>query len=503
MSEAANVARAEGLMAQGRAEEALALTGDLVKGAQPSHMALAAHAAALKAAGEVEAALPFNRAATERFAASPVAWHNLAATLGDLGRGPEAVAACEEAFRRGLDAPETWSVYGRALMAAGDHGKAEHAFRQSLLRAGSDTTVAGELANLIWMLKGDVGEAERVLDTAFHAGGAPVPLLLAKATLFEAAGDEGRAAALLEAASAQLPGETAILLSAAQTALRRERLSDAERYVAMAAAADPQGRNVAQHQAIVDLALGRPDQALARLKATLERYPEDQSLWGWAATAARAAGDPLYGRLCDYDAMVGAYDIAPPAGWTSLDEFLGDLRNSLNSLHAYAQHPANQSLRHGSQTLHLLSGSDDPAIQAFFRAIDAPIRAHMAEIGQGDDPLRRRNTGDYRLAGAWSVRLRPGGFHKDHFHPEGWLSSAFYVETPDAALDSADREGWIRFGKPPFVTNPPMEADHYVRPKPGRLVLFPSYMWHGTVPFTTDEARMTIAFDAAPKSSPA
>jgi uncharacterized protein (TIGR02466 family) len=501
VSEAATVERAEGLMAQGRTAEALALTGGLVKGAQPSHVALAAHAAALKAAGDLEAALPFNRAAAERFAGSPVAWHNLAATLGDLGRGPEAVAACEEAFRRGLDAPETWSVYARALMAAGDHARAEHAFRQSLLRNGADTNVAGELANLIWMAKGDVAEADRVLDAAFHAGGAPVPLLLAKATLFEAAGEDDRAAGLLEAASTRLPGETAVLLSAAQTALRQERLADAERYVAMAAAADPGGRNVAQHQAIVDLALGRPGEALARLRATLERFPEDQSLWGWAATAARAAGDPLYGRLCDYDAVVGAYDIAPPEGWTSLDGFLNDLRNSLNSLHAYREHPANQSLRHGSQTLHLLSGSDDPAIQAFFRAVDAPIRAHMGKIGTGDDPLRRRNTSDYRIAGAWSVRLRPGGFHKDHFHPEGWLSSAFYVETPEAALDSPDREGWIRFGRPPFVTSPPMEADHYVRPKPGRLVLFPSYMWHGTVPFTTHEARMTIAFDAVPKAA--
>jgi uncharacterized protein (TIGR02466 family) len=499
VSEAAAVARAEALMAEGRTAEALALTGDLVKAAQPSHVALAAHAAALKAAGELETALPFNRMATERFAASPVAWHNLAATLGDMGRGREAVAACEEAFRRGLDAPETWSVYARALMAAGDHARAEQAYRQSLLRAGADTTVADELANLIWMLRGDTAEAERVLDAAFHAGGAPVPLLLAKATLFEAAGEEARAAALLEAASAQLPGATAILLSAAQTALRQGRPADAERYVAMAAAADPAGRNVAQHQAIVDLAVGRPDQALARLKATLERYPEDQSLWGWAATAARAAGDPLYGRLCGYETVVGAYDIAVPDGWTDLDSFLGDLRNSLNLLHAYQQHPANQSLRHGSQTLHLLSGSDDPVIQAFFRAIDAPIRAHMARIGQGDDPLRRRNTLDYRIAGAWSVRLRPGGFHRDHFHPEGWLSSAFYVETPDAALESAGHEGWIRFGKPPFATDPPLEADHYVRPMPGRLVLFPSYMWHGTVPFTTDEARMTIAFDAVPK----
>ena len=122
----------------------------------------------------------------------------------------------------------------------------------------------------------------------------------------------------------------------------------------------------------------------------------------------------------------------------------------------------------------------------------------MAHIGRGEGPLRSRNSGGYRIDGAWSVRLRPGGFHRDHFHPQGWLSSAFYVETPDAALDREDRSGWIRFGQPPYQTEPALPAEHFVRPKPGRLVLFPSYMWHGTVPFTTDERRMTIAFDVQP-----
>jgi uncharacterized protein (TIGR02466 family) len=276
-------------------------------------------------------------------------------------------------------------------------------------------------------------------------------------------------------------------------------VDEAERYVGLAEAADGASRSVAQYSAIVDLARNRPDAALAKLRGALETFAEDQSLWGWAATAARAAGDPLYGELCDYDAVVGAYDLATPDGWPSLEAFLNDLGKALKEVHSYQQHPTNQSLRHGSQSMHLLTGSDAPAIQAFFQAIDAPIREHMAKLGKGPDPLRRRNTFDYRIQGAWSVRLRPNGFHRDHFHPEGWLSSAFYVETPDAALDSPDKEGWIRFGQPPFITEPPLPPAHYVRPKPGRLVLFPSYMWHGTVPFTTNETRMTVAFDAVPK----
>jgi len=37
-----------------------------------------------------------------------------------------------------------------------------------------------------------------------------------------------------------------------------------------------------------------------------------------------------------------------------------------------------------------------------------------------------------------------------------------------------------------------------VQPLVGRLVLFPSYMWHGTVPFRALQNRTTVAFDVLP-----
>ena len=44
-------------------------------------------------------------------------------------------------------------------------------------------------------------------------------------------------------------------------------------------------------------------------------------------------------------------------------------------------------------------------------------------------------------------------------------------------------------------TSPNLPAQHFVKPVPGKLVLFPSYMWHGTVPFTGEDPRLAIAFD--------
>jgi hypothetical protein len=57
------------------------------------------------------------------------------------------------------------------------------------------------------------------------------------------------------------------------------------------------------------------------------------------------------------------------------------------------------------------------------------------------------------------------------------------------------RDGWIKFGEPGTPTSPELPAEHWIRPEPGMLVLFPSHMWHGTAPFSSDEARLACAFD--------
>ncbi|NEX95316.1 2OG-Fe(II) oxygenase family protein, partial [Caulobacter sp. 17J65-9] len=248
----------------------------------------------------------------------------------------------------------------------------------------------------------------------------------------------------------------------------------------------------------VYLAAGRPHDALAVARRRLARAPHDHVALAFAAVAARMVGDPQYERLYDYSAFVRPAQIPTPKGWRSLDAYLADLKDALIRLHALKAHPLENSLRGGSQTSQSLLRSKDPVITAFFQAIDEPIRAYMEAVGTGDDPVRSRNTGAYSVKAAWSVRLKPNGFHVDHIHPQGWLSSAFYVETPAAALETPGREGWIRFGRPRMRTTPELDAGCYVRPEPGTLVLFPSYMWHGTVPFTTDESRMTVAFDVVP-----
>jgi tetratricopeptide (TPR) repeat protein len=492
------IERAYALLNEGRAAEALDISAGLAAPADAGHDALVLHAAALKLGHRHEEALRIDERAVEAFPRSGAAWHNLAATLGELGRGQEALDALAKGFALGLDSPLSWQVKARAHVACGDLAAAESAYGEATARAPAHAPLAAETADFLWMARGDLASALAPLDRAFHAGAPPAPLLLAKAKLLASAGDKAQAAALLDRAAGHLPGDARIVLAAAQAALEAGRLADAERHAGRAEALAPADPATLVQSTIVGLALGRIEAAERSIAEARRLAPLDQSVLAWSATAARAGGDPLYRELCDYETMVGVYDMEPPAGWPTLPDFLRDLGFALDRHHVMAEHPSAQSLRHGTQTTYRLSGSREPAIQAFFKALDGPLREHLAKLGPGDDPLRWRNIGGYRIVGAWSVRLRPGGFHLDHMHHEGWISSAFYVETPDGALDRAGHDGWLRLGQPPFATVPELPPERFIRPKPGRLVLFPSYMWHGTVPFHTQERRTTIAFDLLP-----
>jgi hypothetical protein len=74
------------------------------------------------------------------------------------------------------------------------------------------------------------------------------------------------------------------------------------------------------------------------------------------------------------------------------------------------------------------------------------------------------------------------------------------VSVPPEVADESVKSGWIKFGEPRLPV-PGAGPERFVQPRPGRLVLFPSYFWHGTTPITGDAPRMTIAFDVVPVTS--
>jgi len=400
----------------------------------------------------------------------------MAAELYSAGREDEAEAAARRAIDRGLNGLEAWLFLARLFNIQGRLDEAEEAYREAIARDPVSAIAHRELAQLIWMQTADAVLAGAALDRAPPTAG----LTAVKVKLLQDADLESEAYELAAARALRDPG---LNLLAARAAVRVDPVK-ADAHLALSPEwGNPLARAKAQLE--VDLALGRAEAAAERGAALSAAHPQDHYVTALAATAWRMTGDARYPALYDYARLVKSYRIAPPEGWNDLAGYLADLERVLDAVHGVKTHPLGQSLRHGSQTLRSLMDYEAPAIRAFFQAIDAPIRAHIKAIGEGAQ--------DYAVGGAWSVRLNSSGFHTDHVHPAGWLSSAFYIRLPKT-LDQG-HQGWLKFGEPGTPTIPPLAPEHYVRPEPGMLVLFPSYMWHGTVPFSSDETRLTCAFD--------
>jgi tetratricopeptide (TPR) repeat protein len=461
---------------------------------------LIAQADALKAEGQPQAAIALYQTALKREPGNLYFLHNLAATLGDVGQFAESANVARQAIALGLTAPETRLVLARALMNSGDMAGAEQAYRSAIASRPDMAAALYELAQLIWMLSADHELAMAPLRDAATRFPASTDLHQAVAQALTYTGDIAGAARYVQQVAERGLADQALLAWGADMLLETGQLHSGRELAIQAFLADRAAFGPLLTLIRAALACGDADGASAALAEASHRRPLDQHVLALQAMVWRMTGDARFESLYDYRHLVRPYPLDVPDGWATRQHYLADLAAELKSAHPFVTHPFGHSVRQGSQLPNLLSIAS-PAIQAFRQAIQVPVDRHLQYLGHGTDPLRRRNTGRWSIQGIWSVWLPPGGFHTDHVHQEGWLSSACHIELP-AALSSADsaehKAGWLRFGEAGSPVQPPQPAQHYVQPEPGTLVLFPSYMWHGTVPFGGEQPRLTVALDIVP-----
>ena len=481
----------------GRHEEAIAVLSTRAERRDAGLSLLTALGVALQSDRRLEAAIAVFERARAMAPASGVAEHNLAAAFGDGHWFQEAEAASARALSLGLNAPETWQVRARALHGLGRFDEAEQAFREVIARRPNHPDAHGELAQQIWMRNEDMDEATAMLDAARSRDPADAGLARARAKLFEGIGDHEGAYAVFSDALMR-PGADPMLNADAALAASWFDPERAVIHAERAVAIDPWRGEVMTALCQAYLAAGHPAEALPVAEAMRRAWPNDQFAVALLGMAWRMLGDPRYGELYDYDRLVRPYRLDTPDGWRSLDAWVADLAAALTELHQMRAHPIGQSLRNGTQTAQSLDRIEHPAIRGLFQAIDRPIRAYIAALDQNGEVLGRPVKADhaYRFDKAWSIRLNPTGFHVNHLHPKGWISSACHLRLP--ATVAVGREGWLSFGEPGLPTRPRLPAEHFVRPQEGHVVLFPSYMWHGTVPFSGDDVRLAAAFDVVP-----
>jgi len=103
----------------------------------------------------------------------------------------------------------------------------------------------------------------------------------------------------------------------------------------------------------------------------------------------------------------------------------------------------------------------------------------------------------YNVRG-WLIQIESTGFLKPHIHKMGWISGSIYLDLP---LNRVQDEGNIKFS----IEGADYPSDGKLFPQKivdlnlGDIVLFPSSLFHSTIPFNSNQKRITLAFDIIPE----
>jgi tetratricopeptide (TPR) repeat protein len=182
--------------------------------------------------------------------------------------------------------------------------------------------------------------------------------------------------------------------------------------------------------------------------------------------------------------------LTPNEGFT--DKLIEDLLKIKNTLNT-----TNQSLiDNGQQSAGNLLLLNDPSAQIIKEIILNRIKKYLNSYKNVNDGFVNKWPKKSTLHG-WIIELKKGGSLGSHMHKEGWLSGSLYLKLNKP---SNSNQGNIIFdlkGATYPSASKSFPSKEYNIEK-GDIVLFPSSIFHKTVPFESEETRVTLAFDIKP-----
>jgi tetratricopeptide (TPR) repeat protein len=418
---------------------------------------------------------------------------NLGMALRRQRKDAEALAEYDKAEARDPATPGIGQHRAEALQNLGRHEEALAILERLLAAAPEDAGLHHGYNDLLYRL----GRSDEYLKSYDRAPQSRA-LMLGKAYFLAQEKRGAEAHAIHAALLARDPADADAAIGAANALAMMQRHGEAGRAfdALLARRGTPRLYGLAAEPAIAG---GDPAKAAWLCEQGLKLAPHDGACLAMLSVASRLLEDGRDEKLSGYDTLVRSFELEPPQGFSDMENFNAELDAALDRLHPATREFVNQSLRGGTQTPDQLFTTGNDLVMRLKQRIDEAVARYIAELPEDEShPFLSRRSRDFRHAGSWSSRLRDCGFHTNHIHPMGWISSCYYVAVPGAVQDQKARQGWIKFGEPSFATALADPVRRVLQPAPGRLVLFPSYMWHGTVPFRDTAARTTIAFDIVP-----
>ena len=155
----------------------------------------------------------------------------------------------------------------------------------------------------------------------------------------------------------------------------------------------------------------------------------------------------------------------------------------------------------GMQSAGNLLKRPEPAFQKLAVLVKQKIAEYREHYANENCDLIRYFPREIDFSSSWYLKMKKGGNLGSHIHEEGWISGCVYLKLPTRDLGST--EAGFEYGTD--GDRYPRKHDnfdsHIVVQQVGDIVLFPSSLFHRTIPFTADEERVCVAFDLKPDPS--
>jgi Flp pilus assembly protein TadD len=279
--------------------------------------------------------------------------------------------------------------------------------------------------------------------------------------------------------------------------LMKSRIANDEAQVATdTLALDPLNSHALMVLGTVSRNNGQPQVVLPFCRAALERNPGHiRARYELAVSFAMLGHSEQARQLIDLDRFVKVVDLAPPESYATAERFENALVNEILCNKTLKADPVDNATKGGFQTSGLPQLSDR-AVRTVLDLIRSAVDRFEVSLPEGlKDPFVTDRPNQARLH-AWAVVYPGDGRQMSHIHDDGWLSGVYYVTVPKASSGNP-RGGCLVLGSlehnGPSTDQPWGTRD--VHPVPGRLVLFPSYLPHATIPTKSTDQRICISFD--------
>jgi uncharacterized protein (TIGR02466 family) len=105
------------------------------------------------------------------------------------------------------------------------------------------------------------------------------------------------------------------------------------------------------------------------------------------------------------------------------------------------------------------------------------------------------------IGNMWANINPPGGYNRPHIHPNSHFSGVYYIKAPQNSGDIVfnDPRSGAHMIMPERVKDikPPSHLWREVRINPleGRLIMFPSWLWHCVDPNESNDIRISVSFN--------